>query len=359
MSSPSVRGRASAGDLTRRRRAREWLLLTGNRMAVSAVLLLVVAFVVLIAVVSGFTPLRVRDPMLFMLFALISGNFTLITIVVSLNQFVLTRHLESPDEIRHRMDEMLGYRQEVSESSMQTVLPITPSGFLKVLFSNIARHGRDLERRIPEIENEQTRTALDQLTAELDSHASYVIDLLEDAPRSVQPALFTTLNANYASSIYLAFYLESEYAGAISEETTTLLTQLIRSLKQVDVARRFFKTVFIQSELASLSRLLLYIGLPVQVVTVVLLLAFSAPATVGPSRTVVMLIIPVIVILGFAPFVILTSFIVRLSTVAKRTAAMYPFTEEPSTIASVFETPDRAERSVSDEAIHAGRGRED
>ena len=326
------------GWLVPRSRLLEWLLLTGDRLAVSAGLLVVVAVAVGGAVASGFAPLRQHTPTQFLLFALISGNFALITIVVSLNQFVLARHLESPDEIRSRMDEMLGYRREVGEASRRTVLPITPAGFLSLLFDTIAGQGRDLERSIPEVDDELAQRELSALTGELERHSDEVLAHLSGGTRGVQAALFATLSESYASYIYLAYHLQSEHGAALAAGTTQLLDDLVRSLEQVDVARRFFKTVFIQSELASLSRRLLYIGLPVQLVTVVLLLAFTAPAGSEPSTGLLSLVVPTIVVVGFAPIVILTAFILRLSTVAERTAAMYPFTSEPRGIASLPET---------------------
>jgi len=331
-------GRQPATGPTRREHAREWLLLTGDRLLVSALLLAVVAAAAVAAVASGAVPLVGTQPVLFVLFALVSGNFTLVTIVVSLNQFVLTRHLESPDEIRRRMDEMLGYRREVGEASARTVLPITPSGFLEVLFHTLAREGRDLAREAPEVDDETAQAAMQHLADELAGHTTYVIDLLEDTPSGAQPALFTTLNASYAAYIHLAFYLESEHAGALTDEAASLLGDVVRSLEQIDVARRSFKTVFIQSELASLSRRLLYIGLPVQILTVLLMLSFSTPAGDGPPRAVLSVVIPTVVVLGFAPFVILTAYILRLSTVAQRTAAMYPFTDEPAAVGDSFGT---------------------
>lgn len=319
---------------TRLTGVREWLLLTGNRLVVAGVLLLVVAVTILAAVASGFVPLEVRTPMLFMLFALVSGNFVLITIVVSLNQFVLARHLESPDEIRERMDEMLGYRREVGEASRRTVLPITPAGFLSLLFDTIAGQVRDLQRAIPETGDERAREELRALTDDLERHTDDVDALLERA-RGGEAALLATLNESYASYIYLAYHVESEHAGALPDGAASLLPDLVSSLEQVDVARRFFKTMFIQSELASLSRLLLYVGVPVQFATVVLMLSFTAPAASDPSTGVLAVVVPTIVVLGFTPIVLLTAFILRLSTVAERTAAMYPFTSEPRGIASL------------------------
>ncbi|MEF8775975.1 MAG: hypothetical protein V5A43_05675 [Haloarculaceae archaeon] len=319
-------------------RVQEWLLLTGNRLLVSAAVLLVVAAVVLGLVFSGLAPLVRSTPIEFLVFALISGNFVLISIVISLNQFVLSRHLESPDEIRSRMDEMLGYRREVSATSRREVLPITQAGFLIVLFHTLGRQVRDLERAIPETTDEAAQEELLALSGALEGHCRSVLDRLERGTRGVQAALFEMLNESYASFIYLTYHLESEHAAGLAPDTEDLLADVNRSLEQLDVARRLFKTVFIQSELASLSRMLLYIGLPVQLLSVLLMLAFTAPAGSEPATSVLQIVVPAIVVFGFAPIVILAAYIVRLSTVAERTAAMYPFTSEPSGIADLPDT---------------------
>lgn len=310
----------------------EWLLLTGDRLVVSAALLLVVVGAVWGAVLTGLAPLEERTPMLYLLFALISGNFALITIVVSLSQFVLARHLESPDEIRERMNEMVGYRREVGEVAHRNVLPVTPMGFLTVLFHNIARKVDELRVQSRSISDERARERIAALTAGLGPHADHVVDLLETSNGGVKSALFATLNTSYATYIYDAWYLESEHDDELPEEVSDVLDGLVRGLEQVEVARRFFKTVLIQSELASLSRLLLYVGIPVQLGTVVIMLLFTATSGVGVSPGVLSVSIPLAVTVGFAPIVLLTSFILRLATVAERTAAMYPFTNESERI---------------------------
>ncbi len=313
-------------------------MFTGDRLVVSAVLLAIVAAVIIGLVASGVAPLLESTPILFLVFALISGNFVLISIVVSLNQFVLARHLESPDEIRSRMDEMMGYRQDVGEASQREVLPITQTGFLAVLFQTIDEHVGDIRRGIPETADELAQDELWALTAGLEDHCARVTEQLEGTDARPRSALFDMVNQSYASYIHLAYHLESEHASTLTTAVTDRLAALTRTLEQVDVARRFFKTVFIQSELASLSRLLLYIGIPVQLLSVLLMLAFTTAPGSDPSAGILSAVVPVIVILGFAPIVILTTYIVRLSTVAQRTAAMYPFTSEPTVVGDLPDT---------------------
>ncbi|WP_318567152.1 hypothetical protein [Salinigranum marinum] len=177
-------------------------------------------------------------------------------------------------------------------------------------------------------ESERLVAEVDALVAGLDEHVEYVIAHLTRPNTGLNYALFATLNAEYERYIYGAWRLRTEHADALPEAVVDALDGLVEGLEQVDVARRMFKTAFIQSELAALSRTLLYIGIPVQVGTVVLMLLFTAPAGTAVAPATHRLLIPTVVTVGFAPIILLAAYILRLATIAKRTASMYPFTNQ-------------------------------
>ncbi len=304
----------------------DWLLLTGSRLWVATGLLVVVATVVWGTVLTGLAPLTERTPLLFLLFALVSGNVTLITIVVSISQFVLSRHLESPGEIREQLRELVGYREEVVEATGARVLPVTPGGFLTLLFRSVEDDVDALRGHEWQATEGLLREDLEPLVSDLAVHVRDVARLLEHGDTGVRYALFATLDTNYSRYFYGIYRVRAAHGEDLPPSVETTLARLERHVEQVDVARRYFKTVLIQSELASLSRTLLYIGLPVLVATVVLTLLFTNPAEPPVSRPVLAVVIPAVVTAGFAPLVLLAAYIVRLATVVERTAAMYPFT---------------------------------
>lgn len=302
----------------------DWLLLSGNRLLVSGVLLSLVAGVLWWVVLSGLAPLQERTPTLFLLFALIGGNFTLISIVVSISQFVLSRHLESPGEIRRGLREMVEYRREVGEATDQRVVPVTPSGFLLLLFGNVRDELRTVREANWEAEGE-LRAEARMLSTELEEHVEHVTWLIEGSDRGIRYALLAVLDTNYSRYFDAAYRIRAEYDD-LPEAVDTALDRLERTVEQIDVARRYFKTVFIQSELASLSRRLLYVGIPVQIISVVLMLMFTVPPEVASPIPAAEIVVPVVVTAGFAPIVLLTAYFLRLATLVRRTAAMYPFT---------------------------------
>lgn len=308
-----------------RRSPLDWFLLSGNRLVVSAGLLALVSGLIWLVVLWGVAPLTERTPILFLLFALISGNFTLITIVVSISQFVLARHLESPGEIRAELRDVVAYRTEVSEVTRQAVVPVSPREFFRVLFRSIDHDLQEIRSRDWDASEEQLQIDVEDMLSDLQLHTNGVLALLESRRGGVSRALFATLDADYSQYFHATYELRAAYGDELPADVTDGLDRLERHVEQVDVARRYFKTVLIQVELSSLTRILLFIGVPVLAVTVVLTLLFTATTSLLISPTVLSVVLPLVVTAGFAPIALLTAYLLRLSTVVHRTAAMYPF----------------------------------
>lgn len=304
----------------------DWFLLRGNRLVVSAGVLSIVTGILWWIVLSGLAPLTNRTPLLYLLFALLSGNFTLITIVVSINQFVLTRHMESPGEVREQFQETESYRQDIREITTESVIPVTPAGLFLTLFQNINRDIHDLQDCEWTSSEAELRRDVESLVAGLEDHSEYMVELVEERDNGSKHALFSTLEMDYSRYVFDIYQLRSEYNDTLPESMIDILNRLEQHIKQTDVARQYFKTIFIQSELASLSRLLLYIGIPVQIGIVILLLRFTATNPPAMSQPALSVAILVVVTSGFVPFILLTTYIIRLATVVQRTAAILPFT---------------------------------
>jgi hypothetical protein len=72
--------------------------------------------------------------------SLISGNLTLITVVVSINQLLLSREMSSPGELESQIQNVIEYRKDV-EDHAGDIAPVKPLGFLELLFSNTRQEG--------------------------------------------------------------------------------------------------------------------------------------------------------------------------------------------------------------------------
>ncbi|WP_227375100.1 hypothetical protein [Haladaptatus halobius] len=104
------------------------------------------------------------------------------------------------------------------------------------------------------------------------------------------------------------------------------LGRLVDHLQRIDIARQYFKSIYLQSEHSSLSRVLFYAGIPAEAVSVAVLLTFTATAgsVLEPAHE--RLLLPIVVGIGFLPLAVLFAFILRTATVIQRTTATIPFT---------------------------------
>jgi hypothetical protein len=314
----------------------EWLLLTGDRVLVSTVAFVLLAALLVGIAFSGLVPLRKETPVLFLLFALVAANFTLIAIVTSLSQFVLGRRLESPGEIRRKMGETIDYREEVGRDLGQPVMPVRPDVFFLTLYRHASRELELLGELRLEGRTQAARAELDGLVSDLRTHCDYVIDVLQRPSSGLKHALFVSLSADYENAVHQAWHLQWEHADDFTEEAAEPLGRLAGVLQHIEVASRLFKTVFIEAEVSELSRFLLYVGLPAQLLAVTLTLAYTAPGSDPPLPLPVLRpLVPAVVAAGFAPFLLLSSYVVRLTVVARRTADTFPFSSQLSTAVAV------------------------
>ncbi len=304
-------------------RLRNYVLLRANRLVVAGVLV-GVTLVVLVALERADLVLFAGgDPSVAVIGSLIGGNLTLITVVASINQLVLSRELKTPDELRDQMAGVDDYRGELRSFADGTVPPVTPSPFLAFVVGELRRHAQRLRSLAGMAEDERVREEVDRLARTLVARMNRLDAVVDESSPSWFRSLSATLATNYSDEIYVVEQLRHERSEAVPARLDGALEELARGLKHLDVARQYFKTIYVQQELAKLSKLLLYTGLPAELVLVVvvgLLVAEPGPATV-PS-----VVVAAAVAVGFAPLAVLSAFILRIATVAERTAAITPFT---------------------------------
>lgn len=305
-------------------RAREWVLLDGNRLVVAGVVLAILLAVLLAVERAGLVPLETQQPVFYVFGGFIGGNLTLITVVVSINQLLLGRELSSPGTLESQIQSVIDYREEVEDAAGQ-VAPVKPLGFLELLVQNTRREAQRLGGMTFGAVDSEVREEVDETVESLTDQLDRVIELLQESDANTFDVLSVTLTTNYAEDINRIRRIRANYGDDLPGTAMDALANLVENLQRVDVARQYFKSVYLQEELSSLSRLLLYAGFPAETAAVVALLALSAE-----SETVLIeyrqLLIPVAITVGFLPLALLFAFILRTATVIERTAATIPFT---------------------------------
>lgn len=296
-------------------RFRRWVLLSGNRYLVAGGILAVMTVVATVPIFTG-AVVRNTTPLTYMASALITGNVTLISLVVAINQVVLSQELESPGSLRDEIEETADYRQAALD---QQTAPTEPANFLQELLEQTGRRVRSLE--VPDEADDPS----DRLVTDLPEHCQSVSESLESASGDLSAVVLPLLGADYAGSIRDAHRIQASIDAERHEELSENLDELALDLENLDVARQYFTTAFVKEELAELSRALLYVGILVVSVAIALLLQLTSYSGPSPPTSELFGLAVLTMLFGLTPLALLIAFVLRIATVAGQIAAITPF----------------------------------
>lgn len=294
-----------------------WLLLSGHRFSVATGVLFAMALVVLIPLSPRFA-IRNLTPLLYIASALVGGNITLITLVVAISQVILSQELESPGSLRDEIGQTADYRQAALD---QPAPPTDPGDFLQQLLQQTRERAGSLAELLSDSTTEPSTHLIDELPEE----CAKVSERLGTASEKLSSVIVPLLGIKYATYIHDCHQLESTYEGGDHEQLLSTLDALSADLKNLDIARQYFTTIFMKEELAKLSRSLLYVGILAVPLPVALLIQIASYPTAAAPMPVVFAFTLLTVVVGLIPLALLIAFILRVATVAQHIASIAPF----------------------------------
>ena len=294
-----------------------WLLLSGNRFRVATGILFTMVVVVLIPLSSQFA-IRNLTPVIYLASALIGGNITLITLVVAINQVILSQELESPGSLRDEIDQLADYRQAALD---QPAPPTDPADFLQQLLQQTQERASSLAELLPDSSSEPDTHLIDELPEE----CAQISEELGTGSDKISSVIVPLLGIGYGTYIHECHQLESAYEGGEHEQLLSTLDGLSADLKNLDIARQYFTTAFMKEELAKLSRSLLNVGVLAISLPVALLIQLATFPTAAPPLPLVFAFTILTVVVGLIPLALLIAFFLRVATVAQHIASITPF----------------------------------
>jgi len=311
-------------------RVKLWVLLEAKRWQVAAVLLgLVFSSLV---IVGAFDPVSLgsvigsTDPVETVFQALVTAIITGVTLVVTINQLVLSQELGPLGDQRDRMEGSLDTRRAVESELDVDVAPADPSAFLQAIVDTAGDRSDELAAATDGVDPD-VRDRIESFAESVADNAGFVSDQLEDAEFGTFAVVSAALNFNYSGKIHEARQLRAACADGLNEEGEAAFEELLGTLSLFGPAREHIKTLYFQWELIDLSRMLLYTALPALVVAVSMIVYFdqgvASWSVLGVGGPVWLTSAAVTVAL--VPFVLLIAYILRIATVAKRTLAIGPF----------------------------------
>ena len=311
--------RNAIGDGVRTRVAR-WVLLDANRATLAVGILLGVVLLTFGLVDAGVIVVDANS-MVGTAFGsgAVAGLFTMVTVVISINQLILSRVFGSPKGLRETYRGTAEFRDSVAEATGRTAVPNDPSRFLGVVGEGIRERASDIEGDY----DGDLGEAVDEYRSSVGAYGEEVVRV-EREKESVG-VLTDLLGAEYAEFIAETERLQREHADDFDDDDAAALDALEDLLEALTVGRQYFKTLVIQQLLAKVSRQVAVAGF------VALLTAFyvgfvyqsRAPAALPPAA------LPWIASVGLAvvlsPLVILLVHILRIATIMWYTVSVGPF----------------------------------
>ena len=298
-----------------------YFLLDLHRLVVTFLILLVVFVGVVGAslVIDDAAAALVTDtPVATTFQSLIGATVTGVTLVLTLNQLVLSQELGAVDDQYDRMEGAMTFREDVGDVIGETP-PAEPSAFLCALIEAIADRARAVGETV-DGGDEDARHLVDATTGNADA----VLDRLDGAEFGEFEVVQRSLDFNYSWKLYATNRLTDERR---SEEAREALEDLSEALGLFGPAREHFKTLYFQSELITLSRTVLYVSVPSLVTATAFTLLFDPknyPGTVL-GLDVGVLLVSAAAAISVAPFAVLLAYILRIATITRRTLAIGPF----------------------------------
>ncbi|MFC7202181.1 hypothetical protein ACFQJC_01530 [Haloferax namakaokahaiae] len=258
---------------------------------------------------------------------LLTSIVTGVTLVVTINQLVLSQELGPLGDQRDRMEGELDFRNTVSELIDAPVAPPEPSAFLRSLTEAIEARAEALIEAVEDEPDSETKSRLTTFASEVSENANAVSGRLEGKQFGTFDVISAALDLNYSWKLYQAARLRNT-SDDVSDATNDALAALSDALKLFGPAREHIKTLYFRWELVNLSRSMFYAALPALVVSISAILFLDDSSVVTGSTlgfSNLLIVTAFVSAVSLAPFAILAAYVLRIATVAKRTLSIGPF----------------------------------
>lgn len=327
------------GELTLRnwlRKTELWLLIDASRWWIIAGLAAGVYVVTMLVGVFG--PASIQQYLLDgtaiadAYIELQPGIITAITIVLGINQLVLSPEFGPISHQRQRLDDILSHRRDVEETADVTSSPTDPSGFLRTITDAIREHLLELEDVISDSDDRELHNQVTDCITGIRGDIGPVSDTLDEQRFGHIELFGTAIHFDTTRHIHRIRRLRRIYEQELSETQSQALEGLLTDIEHYSVAREYFRTQYFQTQFIRFSRTMLFAGLPALVV------AHYAVGIIGPgvltgttfgirnllwfeNGTFTVAVLPVLIIV---------SYVARIVTIAETSIFLGPFSAEKS-----------------------------
>jgi hypothetical protein len=303
-----------------------WFVFQANRWLVAGVFGAVLWLAVVVVGVAQPTPvaelLTTGDSVETLFQALVAATVTVVTLVLTLSQLILSQELGAVGDQRDRMEGSMTFRADVADVVGVAVSPAEPSAFLRALVDAAAERANAVRATLDDPADEALETYLSSVT----DNAAAASEGLAGAEFGTFDVLRAALDFNYSWKLYAGRRLLADQGETLPPAARDALEDLVEVFELFGPAREHVKTLYFQWELSNLSRVLLLSAIPALSVAIGALVFFDPATTTGATLGVdnALLVLATAVTLSLLPFVLMLAYILRIVSVTKRTLAIGP-----------------------------------
>lgn len=322
-------GVAILRDEESRIRARRWLLLEGDRWTIIGIVTAGVFLSTVLLGLTGIIGVRQSGFVTELFATLTAGVISFTGIAISINQLVVSRLFGTPESSREKIHEVRRFRAKIAKRAPEReVLPTEPSAFMDVVVEILTEEVRQLRETTGETGNEELDRVIEEYTAVISEQADSLRDRLHDGQVPLMMILLAMLNDSYSEYVNIARRIQTRYAASLSEAATERLDDLRELFISLTVIRQYFKVLHLHQEFGRLSRQLVYTGLGSFLTAVLVVLVFSTGYAPLRNEFVILVFVSLALAATVLPLVVFSVYVLRISTILKRSSAPGPFTPE-------------------------------
>ncbi len=311
-------------------RAKRWFLLDASRWLVTG-LLLAGTFVVVVLVgafgpvsTNSFLNVGIRPGAA--LIELLKTIVSVVVIVLSINQLVLSPGLGPVGDQRARYSDAMDLRERVEDHTGVRVSPSSPARFFRVLVGEILDQTDRLEAAVEDADG-ALRRDVETYAADVRDEGDYLHRALGTSRFGAFEVIPTLMRFAISEKVRTLREIRERYDRELTDRHRAAVDELDDLLELFTIAREYIKTIYIRSEYINLSQGLLYIGLPSLVVTYCATQVYAPNVFPGTTfgLSTRLLFVAGAVTVALAPFVLLISYVFRLAAMSRSTLFIGPF----------------------------------
>jgi cadmium resistance protein CadD (predicted permease) len=264
----------------------------------------------------------------------INGLLTLIPITVGINQIILSQELNSISEFYERFDNTVTFRRQVEDLTGTTVSSPQASEFCYHLFIALQQEAESFTDTCASNDDSELRHAATKYATTVGNQAGQMATVMNRLEYNISDTFLALLDFQDTEQFHQTYSLQSKYVKTILEDASESLDRIQELFKDIDTIREYLKTLTIQRELARLSTMLLSTGLLAIVIAGLAIFRYRSMPGFTLTSPVFTIIAAAVFAISISLLAFLVSYVLRVATIARRTAAF-----------GLFLTPEERQRS--------------